>query len=411
MRTPSSDHGSGCRTTDFLLIGGGIIGLAIAVRIQDVYPGASVVVLEKEQHLGAHASGRNSGVLHAGFYYTPDSLKARLTREGNALLHQFCDEFGLRVRRCGKVVVTTSSDQLPALDKLLERGEQNGVQVEKIDDSDLQKIEPRARTVGAALWSPTTSVGDPPAVLDALVALIERCGGHIRLGDAAVGQVRGGKILSTSGTWSAGHVINAAGLHADSIARTYGMCDDYSMLPFKGLYWYARDSAPSLACHIYPVPDPNSPFLGVHFTATLDGGSKIGPTAIPAFRREDYGRFPALPGKEGMRIVREYPRFLRSRQQDAGRLLRSEIPKYSRRYLISQARAMVPDACNRDYVIRGRPGVRAQLIHKASGSLEMDFVIRGDERSTHVLNAVSPAWTSSLSFARLVVGDMRQRLG
>lgn len=371
-------------------------------------PGLTVIVLDKEQHLAAHASGRNSGVLHAGFYYAPDSLKAQLTRRGNVLLHEFCAEHGVAVRTCGKVVVTTAPDQLPALDTLAARGEANGVPLEIIDEAGLNELEPLARTVDRALWSPTTSVSSPVAVVEALAEDVRRRGGRVVLGAQALGH-SGDQVLTSFGPISTGHVINAAGLYADTVARWFGMCDDYAMLPFKGLYWYGNWALGRLQRHVYPVPDPRNPFLGVHLTVTVDGRAKIGPTAIPALWREDDGGVHGMKAAEVADVVRRYPAFLRSPHHDVPGLIRTEVPKYSRRHLVNQARALVPSVSEKDFREKGRPGVRAQLLHLPTRKLEMDFIVRGDQRSTHELNAVSPAWTSALAVAEHVVAGMQQR--
>ena len=369
---------------DLAIIGGGIIGLTIAREL--AIRGAEVTVLEKEPGLGMHASGRNSGVLHAGFYYAPDSLKAQLTAHGNRLLRDFCAEHDVPVRSCGKVVVATNDDQLPALDELARRGQANGVRLELIDERQLADLEPLARTHQHAIWSPDTAVADPHAVTAALHQDLIARGVTIRT-----------STLVTAPP-DADHVVNAAGLYADRVAQWYGFCDDYVMMPFKGLYWYGTARAPHLQRHVYPVPDPRNPFLGVHFTVTPDGGVKVGPTAIPVLSRESYN---GLRADEAREVLGNFPAFLRGGHHDVPALLRSELPKYSRRWLEHQARALVPSAAG--FTIKGAPGIRAQLMHRTTGRLEMDFVVRGDERSTHVLNAVSPAWTSSFAFARYVV--------
>lgn len=370
----------------------------------------SVVVYDKETALAAHASGRNSGVLHAGFYYAPDSLKARLTRQGNALLRAFCVENGVAIRETGKVVVTTSAEQLPSLLELHARGQANGVDISLIDERELAELEPLARTHEQALWSPNTAVADPVAVVEALATRVRSRGGRIEMGAEVTGAGPGWVMSARSGRVATGHIINAAGLHADRVAHWFNMGTDYRMLPFKGLYWYGSWAPGRLQRHVYPVPDPRNPFLGVHLTVTVDGRAKIGPTAIPALWREDY----AVPGSwtdgfnasDAWEIARTYPRFLRSPHHDVPGLIRTEVPKYSRKHLIAQAAALVPSVDERDFTQRGRPGVRAQLLHVPTGRLEMDFVVQGDAHSTHMLNAVSPAWTSALAVADHVVSGI-----
>ena len=400
---------AGAPTADLVVIGGGVVGLSLADSWLSRHPSDTVVVYDKEDHLAAHASGRNSGVLHAGFYYAPDSLKARLTRDGNEMLKEFCRERGVALRETGKVVVTTSESQLPTLMTLLERGRANGVELELIDERGLAELEPLARTVESALWSPNTAVASPAGVVEALADRVRERGGRVVLGNEVTGAGPGWVMSVLEGRVVAGHIINAAGLYADTVAHWFGFGQDYRMLPFKGLYWYGNWEPGRLQRHVYPVPDPRNPFLGVHLTVTVDGRAKIGPTAIPALWREDYGGVNGLRGDELWDVVRSYPRFLTSKHHDVPGLLRAELPKYSRSYLVKQAAALVPSVRPSDFTERGKPGVRAQLLHVPSGKLEMDFVVEGDEQSTHMLNAVSPAWTSSLAVADYVVAGIVDR--
>lgn len=389
-------------SADVAVIGGGIVGLALADAWLAAHPGSRVVVFDKEERLAEHASGRNSGVLHAGFYYAPDSLKAHLTRRGNQMLRAFCAECGVDVRETGKVVVTTSPEQLPQLDELYARGQANGVPLEIVDEAALRELEPLARTHERAIWSPSTAVADPVAVVEALGARVRERGGEVRLGTPVI-EAGPGWIRTPYQRIEVGHTINAAGLYADRVARWFGVGEDYAMLPFKGLYWYSNWPAGRLRRHVYPVPDPRNPFLGVHLTVTVSGRTKVGPTAIPSLWREDYGGVRGINASEVAGIARLYPRFLRSPHHDVPGLVRTELPKYSRRHLVSQARALVPSVHAADFRERGRVGVRAQLLHVPTGTLEMDFVVEPGERSTHVLNAVSPAWTSSLAMAEWIV--------
>jgi L-2-hydroxyglutarate oxidase len=391
---------------DIVIVGAGVVGLALADAWLARHPGDRLFVVDKEPTLGLHASGRNSGVLHAGFYYAPDSLKAKLTRDGNRMLKDFCIERGVSVRETGKVVVTTSGEQLPALENLFLRGQANGVTLEKIDEAQLHELEPLARTHEQALWSPTTAVADPLEVIEALAQRVVERGGVLLLGQSVVGVESGKVLLSNSETISFGHLINAAGLYADTIAHWCGVGLEYKMLPFKGLYWYGNWEPGRLQRHVYPVPDSRNPFLGTHVTVTVDGRAKVGPTAIPSLWREDYGGLSNFSAAEMSNIVRLYPGFIASKHHNVWNLLKTELPKYSRKKLLSEAARLVPSIKSHDFDRKGRPGVRAQLFHVPSGRLEMDFVVHQGERSTHVLNAVSPAWTSSLAVAEHVVGGI-----
>lgn len=204
----------------------------------------------------------------------------------------------------------------------------------------------------------------------------------------------------------ANHIVNAAGLYADVVARWFGVGQEYRMLPFKGLYWHGSWEPNRLQRHVYPVPDSKSPFLGVHLTVTVDGRAKIGPTAIPVLWREEYGGLSGFRASEVGQVLATFPRVLGSPHHDVIGLIRTEVPKYRRTEVIRQARALVPSTREVDFTVKGRPGVRAQLFHMPTKRLEMDFVVRPGERSTHILNAVSPAWTSALAFAEYVVAGI-----
>jgi len=386
---------------DFGVIGAGIVGLAMANRIRQLNPSATIAVFDKEDSVGEHASGRNSGVLHAGFYYSPDSLKAALTRDGNTLLRDFCSEEGIRVHETGKVVVAQNSSDVASLQELHRRGNANGVVTELVSPDQLADLEPLAKTSELALWSPNTAVANPLEVTQALARKVTREGTHLKLGHE-VSQVARDRLITGQGSYSVGHIINCAGLYADKIAKPFGYCDDYAMLPFKGLYWYGNWEPGKLQRHVYPVPDVRNPFLGVHLTVTVDGRAKIGPTAIPIFSRESYAGIGGLSPREILDIVGIYPKFLSSKHHDVIGLIKSELPKYLQRYLVNQAKALVPSVDPKDFKERGKPGIRAQLLDLKNKKLEMDFVVRGDENSTHLLNAVSPAWTSALAMANYV---------
>jgi len=386
---------------DFGVIGAGIVGLAMANRIRQIHPNATIAVFDKEKSVGEHASGRNSGVLHAGFYYSPDSLKAALTRDGNQLLRDFCSEEEIRIKETGKVVVAQNSSEVMALQELHRQGNANGVVTELVTPEQLAELEPVAKTSELALWSPNTAVANPLEVTQALANKVVREGTTLKLGHEVLRTTQN-RIITNLGNYSIGHIINCAGLYADKIAKPFGYCDDYAMLPFKGLYWYGNWKPGKLQRHVYPVPDVRNPFLGVHLTVTIDGRAKIGPTAIPIFSRESYSGFGGLSAKEILNIVGIYPKFLSSKHHDVLSLIKSEMPKYSQRHLVTQAKALVPSIDPKDFKERGRPGIRAQLLDIQNKKLEMDFVVRGDENSTHLLNAVSPAWTSALAMANYV---------
>ena len=394
-------------TCEYLVIGAGIVGLAIARELSMRDPQARVVVVDKENRVGMHASGRNSGVLHAGFYYAPDSLKASLTRDGNALLREFLVQHKVAVRECGKVVVASNEHQLLSLGELARRGIANGVELHAIDEKELRELEPRARTFDRALWSPTTAVADPAEVIVALLADVRGRGIDVRFGEH-VTDITQSTVTTNATKFFPGHTINCAGLYADRIATMAGLEHPYVMLPFKGLYWHANLPAGFLTRHVYPVPDPKNPFLGVHATVTVAGEMKIGPTAIPALSRENYEKLVGVNPRDLGEVARYLPQFLSSPHHDAKELIRSEVPKYLKNKLVEQAALLIPELTSSMFDQRLKPGIRAQLFDTSSKQLEMDFVVRNQENCTHVLNAVSPAWTSSLSFAKHVVASIHR---
>jgi (S)-2-hydroxyglutarate dehydrogenase len=389
------------RITDFLIAGGGIIGVSVARELRQRFSDCSVTVLEKETECGLHASGRNSGVIHAGFYYSADSLKAKFTRDGNRALTAFCEEEQIPINRCGKLVVAQNSADLPQLDLLLKRGQLNGVPLQPLTEAEARKIEPRVRTWERAIYSPTTSTTDPGEVMRRMVARARREGVTIQSGVSVVG--RNGRAIKTSdGEFEPKYFINAAGLYADKLAIQFGFSQKYRILPFKGLYMYSNEPAGAFRTNIYPVPDLRNPFLGVHFTLIADGRAKIGPTAIPAFWREQYNGFSRFNPAEASEIVFREIGLFASANFDFARLAMEELRKYSRKHLVSLAARLADGVHPDQYTKWGKPGIRAQLLDITTRKLEMDFVLEGDERSFHILNAVSPAWTCSIPFSKYV---------
>lgn len=392
---------------DFLVIGSGIIGVSVARELRKTYPKASVVVLEKEATLGLHASGRNSGVLHAGFYYTADSLKARFTREGNQLLREYCKAKGLPLNECGKLVVARNEADLTQMDELLRRGTANGVTLESITEEEARQIEPRVKTFQRAIFSPRTATADPAAILEAMRQDAEAEGVRFELLDGFC-RHRDGRIITKRGEYSAGFVVNAAGLHADTVARQFGFGERFRIVPFKGLYLYSDEPAGTFRTNIYPVPDLRNPFLGVHFTVTVDGHAKIGPTAIPAFWREQYSGFSNFDTVDCIATLWRELGLILFAGFDFKRLAVEELAKYNRHHLVSLAGGLATGVHPRYYRRWGRAGIRAQLMDVRTRKLEMDFVIEGGERSLHILNAVSPGWTCSIPFAKHVVSMIEQ---
>lgn len=394
-------------TPDVLVIGGGILGLAVARELRSRHGDVSVLLLEKEPELGRHQSGRNSGVLHAGFYYATDSLKADLTREGNRRLTELCRRRDLPINECGKLVVARNESELAGLDELMRRGRENGVELEMLSMDEAREIEPRVRTAGRALWSPATATVDPTAVVGELTQDAERAGVEIRRGVAYRGVADGTgsgavEVRTDDGPVSAGHLVNCAGLYADRVARDFGFSRRYRILPFRGLYLHSDEPAGSYRTNIYPVPRIDRPFLGVHFTVDVEGRAKIGPTATPAFWREHYRGLANFDAGELWDVLRrEAGHFLRD---DFGfRTLAAEELARHRRSKMAALASDLARGVETDHFRRwGEPGVRAQLVDVEERELVMDFLLQGDADTTHVLNAVSPGFTCALPFADVV---------
>ncbi len=397
------------RTADFLIVGAGILGVTLALELSRRFPGRKIAVIEKESEIGTHASGRNSGILHAGFYYSADSLKAKFTKEGNAALTAYCTERGLRINRCGKLVVAGNEKELEGLDELLRRGKVNHVMLNEITAKEAAEIEPRVRTLERAIFSPTTAAVDPVAVTHSLARDAAAAGVTFTRGARYLGRA-GSTVRTSKGAVECGYLVNAAGLYADRVARDYGFGEHYRILPFKGVYLYA-DEGETVRTNIYPVPNLANPFLGVHFTVTTFGRTKIGPTAIPAFWREQYTGLTRFKLAELLDIVPREAMLLARNDFNFRGLAISELKKYYRPNLLRLAGAMLADLDPRRYSHWGKPGIRAQLLDTRTRKLVMDFHVDGDAKSMHVLNAVSPGFTSSIPFAAHVGEKISAALG
>jgi (S)-2-hydroxyglutarate dehydrogenase len=390
---------------DVLVIGGGVIGLSIGLAILQSRPNLKVIVAEKEHSSFLHASGRNSGVLHAGFYYSPDSLKAKFCRDGNFEIRRLAKLHDLRIREVGKVVVARNDDENLRLDSLFERGTKNKVDLELLDVSQLNKFEPLAITHERFLWSPMTAVADPKALVMALSADFQSLGGVIHY-DTKIGLISAqGEIRDELNLYQAKMIVNAAGAQADRISREVGVGLDYAMLPFMGVYRATAESNLPLRRLVYPVPHPVNPFLGVHFTLTTDNKVKIGPTAIPIGGREQYSCLSGWSGSDIIQAIKGVRSLVSGETHDFGAILKTEWPKIWQKHLVHESTKLVPSASMVTKWSRKPPGIRAQLVHLSTGKLEQDFVVKAHQNSVHVLNAVSPGWTSSIPFGRWVVAQ------
>jgi len=384
---------------DVVIVGGGIVGLGSALALSEQVPGCSIALLEKEPKLAAHQTGHNSGVIHAGIYYKPGSAKARLCVEGVDLLLEFCRENGVAVDRCGKLIVATSELELPSLQELYERGTANGVPgLELVGPERAREIEPHARAV-RALYSPGTSIVDFEEVANTMAAQLEKRGTEIYR-RARVRAIRrdGGILKLNTHTVSviARNLINCAGLHADRIARLMGVDPRVQVVPFRGEYYTLHPDCKKIRGLIYPVPDPQFPFLGVHFTKRIHGGYEAGPNAVLAFAREGYTMRDV-----SFTDLREMFTFIGFWRM-GWKYWRTEVYEVyrslSRRAFLRALRKLVPDLQDDD-LMPGGSGVRAQTISR-EGELVGDFQIIDAPHAIHVLNAPSPAATASIAIGR-----------
>jgi (S)-2-hydroxyglutarate dehydrogenase len=387
---------------EFAIIGGGVLGLSVAWTILERKPKARIVVIEKENDWARHQTGRNSGVMHSGIYYKPGSLKARLCREGNSRLLNFCETHGIRYEVCGKIIVATVEREVGLMDSLYQRGLANGLEVRKLSAGAVKELEPHVSCV-AGLHVPSTGIVDFGGVCRKLAELIAARGGELRL-NTKVQAFRGSRnreVLETSnGVVAARFIINCAGLHSDRVAKLAGAKPAARIVPFRGEYYELRPERRSLVRNlIYPVPDPNFPFLGVHFTRMIDGSVHAGPNAVLSLKREGYhrtsfdlrdfadtmtyGGFWRLVAKHGIAGLEEMHRSL------------------SKRAFVRSLQKLIPEIRAAD-LLPGEAGVRAQAL-RPDGGLVDDFLIVSSASGIHVCNAPSPAATASLAIGQVVV--------
>ena len=388
---------------DVVIIGGGIVGLAVAREITRRFPRLGLAVLEKEARVGTHQSGHNSGVIHSGVYYKPGSIKARTCVPGAAAMVDFCREHGVKYEICGKVIVATSAEELPRLRDLMERGRANGVEgLRMLSPEELREIEPHAAGV-AALHVPTTGVTDYAKVCEKYAELIAAQGGTVKTSTKVVGLRTDGDetiLESSGGAISAGVVINCAGLFSDRISRMAGEHPDVQIVPFRGEYYDLVPERTGLVrALIYPVPDPRFPFLGVHFTRRIHGGVDAGPNAIFAFKREGYRArdFSLRDTAESLM----FPGFWRVAAKH-WRMGKDEARRsVNKASFVAGLQRLVPEVKAED-LVPGGSGVRAQAIHR-SGALVDDFQFSQTKRMLHLYNVPSPAATASIAIGKTVV--------
>lgn len=390
---------------DFAIIGGGIVGLSTALALGERYQNAKVLVLEKEPSWAYHQTGRNSGVIHSGIYYKPGSLKAKLSREGNQALVQFCETHGIPYEVCGKVIVAVEPEELPLLENLYQRGLANGLKVEKITAEEVKQIEPYVTCLGG-IRVYSTGIADYRQVCQKYAELVQMRGGELRLNTRVV-EIRPSNeaqvIKTTQGDFITKFLINCAGLQSDRVAQLGQVNPQVKIIPFRGEYYELKPEKRYLVKHlIYPVPNPNFPFLGVHFTRMIDGSIHAGPNAVLSFKREGY-RKTDIELRDLVEVL-TYPGFwtLASKYADVG--LAEMIRSLSKKAFVSSLQKLIPDV-QADDLVPSAAGVRAQALTRDGGLVD-DFLLVQGLNAIHVCNAPSPAATASLAIGKLVVADI-----
>jgi (S)-2-hydroxyglutarate dehydrogenase len=386
---------------DCIVIGGGIVGLSVAWTILEKKPDTRIAVLEKEDGWARHQTGRNSGVIHSGIYYKPGSLKAKLCREGNRRMVEFCNHHGIRQEACGKVIVATRPSEIPLLDRLLERGVANELEVSKLTAAQVLELEPHVQCL-AGIHVPSTGIVDYAAVCRKLAELVAAGGGELRLGTKVVGfRPDGAKVvlLTSGGPLSARWIINCAGLHSDRVAKLAQADPGARIVPFRGEYYELKPERRHLVRNlIYPVPDPQLPFLGVHFTRLINGSIHAGPNAVLSLKREGYRR-TSFDTRDFMDTM-TYPGFWRLAAKYAKSGLEEMYRSMSKKAFVRSLQQLIPEVTEED-LIPSESGVRAQAL-RPDGSLVDDFLIVKGPFAVHVCNAPSPAATASLEIGRVI---------
>jgi L-2-hydroxyglutarate oxidase len=387
---------------DFAIVGGGIIGLSVAMALGEKFPHARIVVLEKESKWADHQTGNNSGVIHSGIYYKPGSLKAMLAREGNRSMVDFCRQHGIEHKVCGKVIVATEPNEMPLLKNLHARGLANGLSVREIGRDELHEIEPHASGL-AALHVPSTGIVNYRRVAETFAWLVQERGVELRLNAKVETIARNGAgtvIETASSTIHTQFLINCAGLYSDRVAKLDGVKTGMKIVPFRGEYYELKPEKRYLVKHlIYPVPNPNFPFLGVHFTRMIAGEVHAGPNAVLGLKREGYRKSDF--SLRDLADVMIYPAFWKFAGQNWREGIREMIRSWSKRAFVRSLQKLIPEI-QADDLVPSRAGVRAQALMR-DGRLMDDFVLIPGPKSIHVCNAPSPAATASIEIGKAIV--------
>jgi len=393
---------------DYIIIGAGIVGLSIAKALIAKNIDTHILIMEKEPDIGLHSSGRNSGVLHSGIYYSSGSLKAKVCASGAKKMAAYCEKYQLPIQRVGKVIVPFKTDQNEQLETLYSRARINGARVELIDQIQLAEIEPEAfSATGRAIYSPDTCVVDPLKILVKLRSQLEASGvTFCYQADISKGCIEHSysRIELGNRCYQYKFLYNASGLFADKIAKKFNAAKNYTMMPFKGRY-YRLSSASKLNFNglIYPVPDLNVPFLGVHSVKTIDGLVYFGPSALPAWGRENYNGLRGGNLDDSSQMAKNLSRLLIGNHDSFRNYFFEEAEKLTKKGFCKAIQKIIPAIEEKYLQSCSKVGIRAQLLNTSSLTLEMDYIVERVDNTIHILNAVSPAFTSAFEFSEQIV--------
>lgn len=391
---------------DVIIVGAGIMGLTVAYEYLEIFGKKRIAVFDKESDVAQHASGLNSGVIHSGIYYGKDSFKAKFCLDGNRALKRFCKDNNIPVNHCGKLIVAKDETELQALQYLYQQGLNNQASLSLVDEDEAHEIEPNVKLFERAIWSPETASVDPVKVCQCLKMQLKQNGVDFYFNYHALSiNSTNKKLVTDKGEFGFGFAFNCAGLYADALLNDEHVKNRYQLIPFKGSYLKPKENV-KLRTNVYPVPDSSFPFLGVHFTLTANNQVKLGPTAAPAFWREQYGGLRGFNLSECLSISKHLmAAFIRNHYQ-LRTLARREFMHLFKVGLLKEAQSLTRLMLTKNNFKYGRSGIRAQLINVEKKRLVNDFVFHKDDVSLHVLNAVSPAFTCSFSVAKYLLGTI-----
>ena len=395
--------------TEILIIGSGMVGMSLAHQLKKKSIAEEITIIEKETDIGKHSSGRNSGVIHAGIYYKPNSIKANVCIEGSKMLKAYIKDNELKINNCGKIISPQDIELDSQLDILYDRGKKNGAEISFINEKELNEKISCARTAsGRALWSPNTSVVNPKEILFNLEQDLKNKGVKILKNEKIIKIEKNDRkiYLRKKREISYKYLFNCAGAYSLKIAESFGIAKDYLLIPFKGIYWDIKDkNSFQIKTNLYPVPDINVPFLGVHFTPTLgsDNTVTIGPTANLAFGLENYKGTNSIEYLKTLRNISILSRQFFMNKNGFRKYVYDQVPLVFEPFMLKSARKLIPNLKREHVTISNKVGIRAQLYDKKNKNLVDDFLCINDKFSTHILNAISPAFTASFALANLII--------